>query len=158
MGGYLDQQEIDLILKDMKRRAGMVKEEVRDIALKPPGDGEKQPFAGGEKEKKPLVEKVEFAPFHPRRAVVTQKPEISFFDNICLVVSGELGSTEITVRELLKLEEGSVIKLDKVAGESASILLNGQFLGHAEVVVINDRFGLRITAIGNGDTEAAKED
>ncbi|HAA35146.1 MAG TPA: hypothetical protein DCD97_07535, partial [Firmicutes bacterium] len=52
----------------------------------------------------------------------------------------------------------SVIKLDKVAGESASILLNGQFLGHAEVVVINDRFGLRITAIGNGDTEAAKED
>jgi flagellar motor switch protein FliN/FliY len=154
----LDQQEIDLILKDMKRRAGMVKEEVRDIALKPPGDEEKQPFAGGEKEKKPLVEKVEFAPFHPRRAVVTQKPEISFFDNICLVVSGELGSTEITVRELLKLEEGSVIKLDKVAGESASILLNGQFLGHAEVVVINDRFGLRITAIGNGDTEAAKED
>jgi flagellar motor switch protein FliN/FliY len=158
VGGYLDQQEIDLILKDMKRRAGMVKEEVRDIALKPPGDEEKQPFAGGEKEKKPLVEKVEFAPFHPRRAVVTQKPEISFFDNICLVVSGELGSTEITVRELLKLEEGSVIKLDKVAGESASILLNGQFLGHAEVVVINDRFGLRITAIGNGDTEAAKED
>ncbi len=158
MGGYLDQQEIDLILKDMKRRAGMVKEEVRDISLKPPGDGEKQPFAEGEKEKKLLVEKVEFAPFHPRRAVVTQKPEISFFDNVSLVVSGELGCAEITVRELLKLEEGSVIKLDKVAGESASILLNGQFLGHAEVVVINDRFGLRITAIGNGDTEAAKED
>jgi flagellar motor switch protein FliN/FliY len=148
LAGYLNQGEIDAILKDMKKKVNKVN---------PPG--ESLPFHEGEKEKSPVVEKVEFAPFKSRCVdSVAKKPGLDFFGNICLVVSGELGSAEITVRDLLKLEEGSVIKLDKIAGESAAILLNGQFLGHAEVVVINDRFGLRITAIGTGETETLKED
>lgn len=143
MGGYLDQQEIDSILRDMKKKMNHVNEEKKH-------DKE-------EKRKTPLVEKVAFAPLKPYRLDNFKKPDISFFDNISLVVSGELGSAEITVSDLLKLEEGSVIKLDKIAGESAAILINGRHIGQAEVVVINERFGLRITAIGNGDTELAKE-
>ena len=60
------------------------------------------------------------------------------------------------MRDLLKLEEGSVIKLEKMVGESAAVLLNNQYLGQAEIVVINDRFGLRITSIGDGDEKETK--
>ncbi len=154
MGSYLDQQEIDLLLKGIHKQPQKNNGENE----KAPSSGGNKPFSERPKEKGPLVERVDFAPFKPGRTIASPKPEQEFFDNISLVVSGELGNVEITVRDLLKLDEGSVIRLDKTAGESAMLLLNGQFLGQAEVVVINDCFGLRITSIGNGDTGIPEEE
>lgn len=154
MGGYLDQSEIDSLLKGISGPAES-KDEEEDSRKQEPGNREDDLAVDRAAPKGPLVERVEFAPFEASSPPLQAKrPPLEFFQEITLELSGELGATEITVRDFLKLTVGSVIKLDKMAGESASILLNGQNLGQAEVVVINDRFGLRVTAIGAKESEA----
>ena len=59
----------------------------------------------------------------------------------------ELGRTKISIRDLLKLSEGSVVKLERPAGEPLDILVNGCLVARGEVVVTNERFGMRITDI-----------
>jgi flagellar motor switch protein FliN/FliY len=146
LGDKIDQSEIDAMLSEarMSLAAELVSENKPVTEEKHTGTEEKRTG--------PVVEKVEFAPFKPQTKVYDgQKKELKFFSQIPLSVSGELGKAYLTVRELLKLEEGSVIKLDKLAGESATVLVNGQYLGSAEIVVINERFGLRVTAVGLPD-------
>ncbi len=142
MSDKLSQSEIDAMLRGLGQSTEGQK-----------GEDSKQ------KHNLPVVEKVEFAPFKSAGNVSgAQKKELSYFNQIPMIISGELGKANLTVRELLRLEEGSVIKLDKLAGESATILVNGQYLGLAEVVVINERFGLRVTAIGTVDPQIDKKE
>lgn len=156
MGGYLSQDEIDTLFKGLSSQAVSNKEHNNPRQQLPGNQGDD--FAADRAVKKsPLVERVEFAPLQTLRpALRAKKPPLEFFQNITLVLSGELGAAEITVRDFLQLTVGSVLKLDKMAGEGATILLNGQDLGQAEVVVINDRFGLRVTAIGARDSKEEK--
>jgi flagellar motor switch protein FliN/FliY len=100
-----------------------------------------------------VAKKIQFTQLPIREKGEPKGSEISFFRRIPLTISGELGAAQITVQELLNLTEGSVIKLNKIAGESAAILVNEQYLGEAEVVVVNDRFGLRVTSIGMHDAD-----
>ena len=64
-----------------------------------------------------------------------------------LDVSVELGRTRMSIQELLALAPGSVIELDKVAGEPLDILINDRLVARGEAVVVNDKFGVRITDI-----------
>lgn len=59
----------------------------------------------------------------------------------------ELGRTRITIRNLLQLAHGSVVELDGLAGEPLSVLVNGTLIAQGEVVVVNDKFGIRLTDI-----------
>jgi flagellar motor switch protein FliN/FliY len=59
----------------------------------------------------------------------------------------EVGSTSITIRNLLQLNQGSVIELDRLAGEPLNVLVNGTLIAHGEVVVVNDKFGIRMTDV-----------
>ncbi|MDH3747782.1 MAG: flagellar motor switch protein FliN [Gammaproteobacteria bacterium] len=63
--------------------------------------------------------------------------------NVCLRV----GSTEISIRDLVKLVEGSVIALDRDANEPMDVLVNGTLIAHGEIVVVDDRFGIRLTDV-----------
>jgi flagellar motor switch protein FliN/FliY len=67
--------------------------------------------------------------------------------DVPLHVTARLGSTEISIRELLKLGPGAVVALDRQAGESVDLLINGLVVGQGDVVVVNDSFGLRITRV-----------
>ncbi len=67
--------------------------------------------------------------------------------DIPVTLSLELGHTRMSVRELLQLTQGSVIKLDRPGGDPLDILVNGCLVARGEVVVINERFGVRITDI-----------
>ncbi len=67
--------------------------------------------------------------------------------NIPVVLSMELGRTQINIRDLLQLGEGSVVRLDRPAGDPLDILVNDCLVARGEVVVINDRFGIRVTDI-----------
>jgi flagellar motor switch protein FliN/FliY len=67
--------------------------------------------------------------------------------DVPLEVSVELGRTRMTVQDLLQLAPGSVVELDKVAGEALDILVNGRLVARGEAVVVNDKFGIRITDI-----------
>ena len=108
--------------------------------------------------KYPGSKRVNFAPLSLPARLWMGETGIGLFNQIPMVIAGELGKAHLTVRELLQLEEGSVIKLDKLAGEGATILVNGQYLGLAEIVVINERFGLRVTAIGSADEQIEKKE
>ena len=67
--------------------------------------------------------------------------------DVPLDLSVELGRTRMSIQELLNLGPGSVVELDKVAGEPLDILINERLVARGEVVVVNDKFGIRITDI-----------
>ena len=62
-------------------------------------------------------------------------------------VSLRVGSTDISIRDLVSLVEGSVISLDQDAGEPMDVLVNGTLIAHGEVVVVNDKYGIRVTDV-----------
>ena len=72
---------------------------------------------------------------------------LEFILDIPLQVSVELGRTKMLVNELLKLGQGSVIELTKLAGESLEILVNQKAIARGEVVVVNDKYGIRLTEV-----------
>ena len=67
----------------------------------------------------------------------------------------EIGSAELTLRELLALGESSVIELDRQANELLDVFVNGTLIGRGEVVTVGDRFGVRMTELVNPDKKAA---
>lgn len=76
-----------------------------------------------------------------------QSRRIDLLLDVPLELSVELGRTRMSIQELLSLGPGSVIELDKVAGEPLDILVNNRLVARGEAVVVNDKFGIRITDI-----------
>jgi len=74
-------------------------------------------------------------------------PELDVILDIPVTISMEVGNTEISIRNLLQLNQGSVIELDRLAGEALDVLVNGTLIAHGEVVVVNDKFGIRLTDV-----------
>jgi flagellar motor switch protein FliN/FliY len=72
---------------------------------------------------------------------------LDFILDIPLKVTVELGRTEVMIKDLLQLGQGSVLELDKLAGEPLEILVNGKLVAKGEVVVVNEKFGIRLTDI-----------
>ncbi len=72
---------------------------------------------------------------------------LDFILDIPLKVTVELGRTTVIIKELLQLGQGSVLELDKLAGEPLEILVNGKLVAKGEVVVVNEKFGIRLTDI-----------
>lgn len=62
-------------------------------------------------------------------------------------VHAELGQTEISIREILRLGPGSIVELDRLAGSPADIIVNGKLIGQGDIVVVNDNFGVRISKL-----------
>jgi flagellar motor switch protein FliN/FliY len=67
--------------------------------------------------------------------------------DIPVTLSMEIGRTRISVRNLLQLNQGSVVELDRLAGEPLDVLVNGTLIAHGEVVVINEKYGVRLTDV-----------
>lgn len=74
-------------------------------------------------------------------------PDLDVILDIPVRISMEVGSTEISIRNLLQLNQGSVIELDRLAGEPLDVLVNGTLIAHGEVVVVNEKFGIRMTDV-----------
>ena len=67
--------------------------------------------------------------------------------DIPVSLSMEIGRTRINIRHLLQLNQGSVVELDRLAGEPLDVLVNGTLIAHGEVVVVNEKFGIRLTDV-----------
>jgi flagellar motor switch protein FliN/FliY len=78
---------------------------------------------------------------------ITTNPELEVILDIPVTISMEVGRTSITIRNLLQLNQGSVIELDRLAGEPLDVLVNGTLIAHGEVVVVNEKFGIRMTDV-----------
>jgi flagellar motor switch protein FliN/FliY len=68
-------------------------------------------------------------------------------ENIDVTLTVEVGNTEIKIRDLLRLNEGSVIELDRLAGDPLDIMVNGTIIARGEVVMVGERFGIRFSEI-----------
>lgn len=74
-------------------------------------------------------------------------PDLDVILDIPVSIAMEVGRTSITIRNLLQLNQGSVIELDRLAGEPLDVLVNGTLIAHGEVVVVNEKFGIRMTDV-----------
>lgn len=74
-------------------------------------------------------------------------PDMDVILDIPVQLAMEVGNTTISIRNLLQLNKGSVIELDRLAGEPLDILVNGTLIAHGEVVVVNEKFGIRMTDV-----------
>lgn len=74
-------------------------------------------------------------------------PDLDVILDIPVVISMEVGNTQIPIRNLLQLNQGSVIELDRLAGEPLDVLVNGTLIAHGEVVMVNEKFGIRLTDV-----------
>ena len=94
------------------------------------------------------------------RLAKTDFSKLKMILDVPLKVSVELGRTKMLVNDLLQLGQGSVIELDKIAGEPMEILINDKLVAMGEVVVVNEKFGVRLTDVvsqfGLGDVGAGE--
>lgn len=78
-----------------------------------------------------------------------QNPTSDMILDVSVRLSLEIGRTQITIRDLLKLAPGSVVEFDRPAGDPLDVLVNDRLVAHGEVVMVNDRYGVRFTeAVG----------
>ncbi|MGI9293552.1 MAG: flagellar motor switch protein FliN [Pseudomonadales bacterium] len=74
-------------------------------------------------------------------------PQLDVILDIPVKISMEVGATDMPIRKLLQLNKGSVIELERLAGDPLDVLVNGTLIAHGEVVVVNEKFGIRMTDV-----------
>jgi flagellar motor switch protein FliN len=93
------------------------------------------------------VHPVQFMPLTPEPPALDQAHGIELLMDVALEVSVELGRSHMSIGEILALRTGSVIELDKLAGEPVDVSVNGTLIARGEVVVVDEKFGVRITEV-----------
>jgi flagellar motor switch protein FliN/FliY len=93
------------------------------------------------------VHPVQFMPLTPELPLPDQGHGIELLMDVALEVSVELGRSHMSIGEILALRTGSVIELDKLAGEPVDVSVNGTLIARGEVVVVDEKFGVRITEV-----------
>ena len=114
------------------------------------GYGYQQPPSyGGPPNRNVNVQQAQFASFNPGLPVVGDDTNLNLLLDIPLKVTVELGRSKMLIKDILQLSQGSIIELDKLAGEPVDILVNNKLIAKGEVVVIDENFGVRVTDIIN---------
>ena len=93
------------------------------------------------------IKKAKFPSLEPVKAVNMASSNMSHLEDVQIEISVELGQASIKIKDVLGLARGSVIKLNKTAGDKMDVVMNGQHFAKGEVVVNKDSFGLRIASI-----------
>jgi flagellar motor switch protein FliN/FliY len=147
MNENLSQEEIDVLLKGQKPEADAKEKIVASVQpLKKPG-----PSAGDApaevEAKAPDIRPVHYDELSSSTPVEVPVAGMDVLLDVPLAISVELGRARCFVKDLLNLSSGSVVELDKAAGDTVDILVNGKLFARGEVVVIDENFGVRIQEI-----------
>jgi flagellar motor switch protein FliN/FliY len=120
-----------------------------DVTITPAMAAAASPRSGAPHGADPVtVRPVEFASFDQQPNIFGEENKnLQLVMDVTLNLTVELGKTELSIKEVLELTRGSVIELERVAGEPVDLMANGKLIAKGEVVVIEDNFGLRITSI-----------
>jgi flagellar motor switch protein FliN len=129
--GPLSQDDIEALLS------------AEELPADAPADPDQAPPAAFE----PLVEEIALDELHAMEAPLDETAQIELLLDVPLAITVELGQATVTIRELLELGQGSILPLDRRAGEPVDVLVNGQRLARGEVVVIDEDFGIRVTDV-----------
>lgn len=89
----------------------------------------------------------EFEDHEGEQELANEEVNLDVILDVPVIISMEIGRTNISIRNLLQLNQGSVVELERFAGEALDVLVNGMLIAHGEVVVINDKFGIRLTDV-----------
>ena len=138
-----EQAQVNQVEENIKGEEDRVKEE-----LTPDGEAEVKE----EKEEPMVTQAQETEEAHGFDEIsdsgeTPTKRDLDFLLDIPLEVSVEVGRTKLLINDLLQLGQGSVIELNKLAGEPMEILVNNKLIARGEVVVVNEKFGIRLTDI-----------
>jgi flagellar motor switch protein FliN/FliY len=109
-----------------------------------------------------MSDPVDYVPFETTvaasgGAVGDGPPELERLYDVPVELAVEIGRTEMTIRETLALGPGSIVTLNRLAGEPVDLLVNGKPIARGEVVVIDEEFGLRVTEVVASEPPAAEE-
>ena len=92
------------------------------------------------------VRPVKFKKFEATPPIRTIKKNLDIMQDVSMHISVELGRTKLSIKEVMDFEEGSIVELNKIAGEQVEVFVNGKLVAKGEVIVIEDRFGVRVTS------------
>ena len=92
-------------------------------------------------------EKAQFGQLNNESKANGEDVNLDVILDIPVTLSVEIGRTRQTIRNLLQLNQGSVVELDRLAGEPMDVLVNGTLIAHGEIVVVNEKFGIRLTDV-----------
>ncbi|PWH18079.1 MAG: flagellar motor switch protein FliN [Anaerolineae bacterium] len=102
----------------------------------------------GEVRQEEASTQVAIRPSHPPTSPkATEAASLDMLMDVILNLTVELGRTELTVRQVLDLQKGSVVELDRIAGDAVDVFVNDHLIAKGEVVVVDDKFGVRITEL-----------
>jgi flagellar motor switch protein FliN len=118
-----------------------------NVAMQPMNQKSTPQFIGNNVLQNANIQQAEFSAFEQQETVVSQPRNLDMLLDIPLKVTVELGRTRRTVKDILDLTSGSIIELDKLAGEPVDIFVNEKLIAQGEVVVIDENFGVRVTDI-----------
>lgn len=93
------------------------------------------------------AESARFQQLQPESGSMDGEVSLDAILDVPVIISMEIGRTKISIRNLLQLNQGSVVELDRLAGEPMDVLVNGTLIAQGEVVVVNDKFGVRLTDV-----------
>ncbi len=93
------------------------------------------------------ISPVQFQPFMQVQSPLMQTENIDLLLDVPLEVTAELGRTTKTIKEILDFAPGTIIELNRLAGEPVDVLVNGKYVAKGEVVVIEEAFGIRVTEV-----------
>lgn len=92
------------------------------------------------------VRPVKFQEFEAKAPNRTIKKNLDILQDVSMHISVELGRTKSSIKEVINFEAGSIVELDKIAGEQVEVFVNDKLIAKGEVIVIEDKFGVRITS------------
>lgn len=112
-------------------------------------DGQPASAATPSSSANPQASAVQFSEFSKdgKKNTNNTNKDLDLILDIPVMISLEVGRTSISIKDLLQLNQGSVVELDRYAGEPLDVLVNGTLIAHAEVVVVNEKFGIRLTDV-----------
>ncbi len=155
----MDQSELDALMEEEKKTKEGEETGDDDVQREPKEDGvddvQDEPDKSEPTTSKREVSSVEFEEIEKGEIAKTPM-DLDFILDIPLTVSVELGRGKMMISELLQLGQGSVIELMKIAGEPMEIFVNGKLIAMGEVVVINEKFGIRLTDVVSASERIAK--
>lgn len=123
--------------------AAMAEQEAQDSGQGDGGQGGGAQTGGGEDVKPAPLDSLQ----SEGQVLDDEDVNLDVILDIPVTLSMEIGRTRINIRNLLQLNQGSVVELDRLAGEPLDVMVNGTLIAHGEVVVVNERFGIRLTDV-----------
>lgn len=95
----------------------------------------------------PQAQPAQFDPLHDSSQAADSDLNLDVILDVGVTMSMEVGRVRIPIRNLLQLSQGSVVELDRLAGEPLDVFVNGTLIAHGEVVMVNEKFGVRLTDV-----------